>query len=173
MSHTPGSPTILQLNVSRGGIPKRPVPEAYVSPSGLAGDSWAHPQYHGGPKQAVLLITSEGLEELRALGYSASPGALGENFTTAGIDRRAVRIGQRYRAGQALIEITKLRVPCATLDMFNGPGLPPIQDVLFDALVKAGEVSSPRWGLGGFYARVVEDGLVRSGDPVALVDALA
>ncbi len=157
---------ILHLNISPGGIPKRAVTEAYLAPLGLEGDAHAHPQIHGGPNKAVLLVTSEGLEELRAQGYAVYPGALGENFTTSGLDRRQVRIGDRYRAGRAVIEITRVRTPCATLDVFNSPGLPRIQDAI--------DPKEPsRWGLSGFYARVVNDGLVRVGDRITLIDALA
>lgn len=157
---------ILHLNVSPGGIPKRAVTEALLTPTGLAGDAHEHPQIHGGPDKAILLITSEGLEELRALGYDVYPGALGENFTTSGLDRRQIRIGNRYQAGRVVIEITRLRTPCSTLDVFNAPGLPPIQDAI--------DPEEPsRWGLSGFYARVVNDGLVRAGDRITLLDALA
>jgi MOSC domain-containing protein YiiM len=123
--------------------------------------------------QAILLIASEGIEELTAQGYGVYPGALGENFTTSGLDRREIRFGDRYRAGQAVIEITRMRTPCSTLDIFNEPGLPRIQDVIFDEQVEAGGAGSPRWGLSGFYARVVNDGLVRSGDRITFLDTLA
>ena len=151
--------TILHLNISPGGIPKRAVTEAFLAPTGLEGDAHAHPNFHGGPLQAILLITSEGLDELRAQGYAVYPGALGENFTTSGLDHRQIRIGDRYQAGRAVIEITKVRTPCATLDIFNSPGSDRIQDVLRD-------------GLSGFYARVVQPGLVRAGDRISLLDAL-
>lgn len=161
------------MSVSPGGIPKRAVTEAYLAPTGLAGDSWAHPRFHGGPQQAILLITSEGLDELRAQGFELYPGALGENFTTIGLDRRQIRIGQRYSAGQAEIEITKMRTPCATLDVYNRPAMPLIQTAVYDQKVKNGDFQSPRWGLGGFYARVVRAGLVRMGDRISLLDTLA
>ncbi len=108
-----------------------------------------------------------------AQGYPLYPGALGENFTTTGLDRREIRLGDRFRAGQAVIEISKMRVPCATLNVFNGEGRPPIQEVVFDKRVKAGDPSSPYWGLGGFYARVVRDGLIRSGDRISRLDSIA
>mgnify|MGYP000844039809 FL=1 len=108
-----------------------------------------------------------------AQGYPLYPGALGEHFTTAGLDRREIRLGDRFRAGQAVIEISKMRVPCATLNVFNGEGRPPIQEVVFDKRVKAGDPSSPYWGLGGFYARVVRDGLIRSGDRISRLDSIA
>jgi MOSC domain-containing protein YiiM len=161
--------TILQVNVSRGGVPKRPVDSAEVTPLGLAGDSHAHPQFHGGPRQALLLITAEGIEELTALGFPLYFGALGENLTTRGLDRRTFRIGQRYRAGDTLIELTKVRAPCDTLSVY-GPG---IQAAVYDRDVKAGDPMSPRWGLSGFYASVIRPGRIRTGDPIALLDQFA
>ena len=139
----------------------------------MAGDSWAHPQSHGGPDKAILLITSETLDELQALGYGVYPGALGENFTTAGLDRRQIRLGDRYRTGAAIIEICKMRAPCSTLDVYNTAALQRIQEVIFDPRVKAGDPDSPRWGLAGFYARVIRDGLVRAGDRITMLDTLA
>jgi len=158
--------SILQINISPGGLPKRPVAGAELTPQGIPGDSWAHPQIHGGPNKAVLLITSEGVDELRAQGYPVVAGALGENLTTAGLDRRQIRTGQRYRIGEALLEITKPRAPCSALDVYG----PSIKQAVYDARVKAGDASSPCWGLAGFYARVLKSGFIRAGDIIELVD---
>jgi MOSC domain-containing protein YiiM len=158
--------TIVQINISPGGIPKRPIAEAEVTTEGICGDSWAHPQFHGGPKQAVLLITSEGIDELIAQGFPLFPGALGENLTTMGLDRRLMRLGQRYLAGDVLLELTKIRVPCATLDVYG----PAIKQAIYDTQVKAGDISSPLWGLSGFYARVLHGGPVHPRDIIRLVD---
>jgi len=67
---------ILQLNISTGGVPKRPVPKVMLTANGLEGDTFAHPKIHGGPRQAVLLLSTESIEELKALGYPLFPGAL-------------------------------------------------------------------------------------------------
>jgi len=158
--------SIVQINISPGGIPKRPIAEAEVTPEGIRGDSWAHPQFHGGPQQALLLITSEGIAELIEQGYPLHAGALGENLTVTGLDRRQMRIGQRYRVGEVLIELTKMRAPCATLKVYG----PSIGQAVYDHQVKAGDASSPRWGLGGFYARVLHGGVVRPRDIIQLVD---
>jgi len=158
--------TILHINISPGGVPKRSIPEAIVTAEGIRGDSWAHPAIHGGPRQAILIVTSEGLDELIAQGFPLYPGALGENLTTQGLDRRQMRVGQRYRVGQIFLEITKLRGPCSTLDVY-GPG---IQRAVYDAQVKAGDASSPHWGLGGFYAQVLKPGVIRPHDIITLVD---
>lgn len=158
--------SIIQINISPGGIPKRPIPEAMVTAEGIRGDRWSHPDIHGGPNQALLLITSEGIDELIEQGFPLFPGALGENLTTLGLDRRQMRIGQRFRAGEVFFELTKRRAPCATLNMY-GPG---IQQAIFDTQVKAGDPSSLRWGLSGFYARVLRSGTLRSQDPIALIE---
>jgi MOSC domain-containing protein YiiM len=158
--------SIVQINISPGGVPKRPITEGEVTPEGIRGDSWAHPQIHGGPNQAVLLITSEGLGQLIAQGYPVFPGALGENLTTSGLDRRQMRIGQRYRISEVMLEITKMRAPCTTLDVYG----PSIKHAVYDAEVKANDASSPRWGLAGFYARVLRSGFIHPKDIIELVD---
>src|SRR3954451_13662521 len=108
---------IVQISTSRGGIPKIAVPEAFLTLTGLEGDVCAHPKFHGGPNQAILIVTSEALDEMKAAGFMVYPGSLGENLTVTGLDRREIRIGQRFSAGEAILEITKLRVPCATLNV--------------------------------------------------------
>lgn len=137
-----------------------------AGPLGLEGDAHAHPRYHGGPQQALLLVSEEDLDALKAQGWPLFPGALGENLTTAGLDFRGVRIGQRYRAGEAIVEITKVRQPCGTLDVY-GAG---IQSAVFDRAVKAGDAASPKWGLAGFYAAVIQPGWIRTNDIIVLLD---
>ena len=114
----------------------------------------------------MLLITSEGIDELVAQGYPVFAGALGENLTTVGLDRRQMRIGQRYRVGDIVLEITKMRSPCATLDVYG----PSIKQAVYDAQVHAQDATSPRWGLAGFYARVLRSGFIRPKDIIGLID---
>ena len=161
--------SLLQINVSPGGIPKRPIPSGVLTPLGLEGDSHAHPAIHGGPRKAILLIASEAIDELIARGYPLFYGALGENFTTRGIDVRQLRLGQILRVGVTSIEITQCRGPCSTLDVYG----PLLQREIYDARVKAGDPASPRWGMSGFYASVVEPGPVFPGDVIEVVSTLA
>jgi MOSC domain-containing protein YiiM len=160
--------SVLQVSISRGGVPKRAIPEGQIEPLGIVGDDHVHPEIHGGPRQAVLLISSEAISELTALGFPLYPGALGENITTVGLDRTQWRIGQRWRVGQAIVEFTKVRGPCSQLDVY-GMG---IQKAMYDAQVKAGDPSSARWALSGFYASIVQPGIVRPGDPISLLDQM-
>ena len=55
--------TIVQVNVSRGGVPKRAIPSGEVTEAGIAGDAWRFP-FHGGTLKAILLVTAEGLDEV-------------------------------------------------------------------------------------------------------------
>ncbi|MBZ5724150.1 MAG: MOSC domain-containing protein [Acidobacteriia bacterium] len=161
--------TIVQVNISAGGLPKRAMREGWITPLGLEGDRHAHPEIHGGLRKAILLISSEVVEELTARGYPLFYGAMGENLTTRGIDVRNLRIGDRLRAGGALLEITQPRGPCTALDIYGES----IKQEIYDIGVRALDHTSPRWGMSGFYASVVEPGPVGPGDVVAVVSQLA
>ena len=161
---------IRQVSISKGGVPKLGVLEAWANPLGLEGDAHNHPEFHGGPSKALLLVSFEDLEELRAAGYPVFPGALGENLTVSGIDFRKLRSGQRWIVGGASIELTTLRQPCHTLDVYNPDAASLIQKRLYDARAKAADPSSPVWAKGGFYASVLQRGLIRTGATIALTD---
>jgi MOSC domain-containing protein YiiM len=163
------SASIVQVSISRGSVPKRPITEGLVTTLGLAGDEHAHPEIHGGRSQALLLITAEGIDELIAQGFPLFAGALGENITTRELDRRTLRTGQRYRTPNVIFELTKVRAPCEQLHIY-GVG---IQKAVYDAQTNTGEPSSPRWGLSGFYASVIQPGTIRPGDPIILLEELA
>lgn len=156
---------VVQVSISAGGVPNQPIEHGDVTLGGIAGDGWRHPQFHGIPKRAILLIASEALDEIKAMGFPVYPGALGENLTTLGLDRRALRISQRFRCGNAMIQLTEPRFPCHTISLY-GKG---IQDAIYDVRVMKGDPSSNVWGLSGFYASVIEPGIVRPGDRIELI----
>ncbi len=156
--------TVIQLNISPGGLPKRPIFHANVTSAGIDGDGHVHTKFHGGLLRALLLIAAETLDELIAAGYPLYPGAMGENLTTRGLDPRRMRLGQRYSAGGIEIELTSIRVPCFQLDVYGAS----LQREIYDKAVKACDASSPRWGLSGFYASVIEPGVIRPGDIISL-----
>jgi MOSC domain-containing protein YiiM len=156
---------IVQISISAGGVPNYAVERADVTLRGITADGWRHPQFHGIPRRALLLITSEGLDEIKAMGFSVYPGALGENLTTCGLDHRELHIGQLFRCGSADIQLTELRLPCDTISVY-GKG---IQRAIYDARAAKGDCSSEVWGLSGFYASVTKAGTVLPGDPITLL----
>ncbi|MGE0259356.1 MAG: MOSC domain-containing protein [Alphaproteobacteria bacterium] len=106
----------------------------------------------------VHLIHTELFGELRDRGFTVSPGMMGENVTTAGIDLLALPTGTRLCLGdEAVIEVTGLRNPCRQLD-----GL--------QAGLMAATLDRDRDGnlirKAGIMAIVVADGIVREGDPI-------
>jgi MOSC domain-containing protein YiiM len=71
----------------------------------------------------VHLVHAELLAELIAQGFPVSPGSIGENITTRGIDLLALPQGTELHLGaEAVVIVTGLRNPCAQLDAFS-PGL--------------------------------------------------
>jgi MOSC domain-containing protein YiiM len=157
--------SVVQVSISLGGVPNHAIARAEVTARGITGDGWRHPQFHGTSKRAILLITAEGLVEIQAMGFPVYPGALAENLTTSGLDRRALRSGQRFRCGAATIQLTELRLPCDTISVY-GKG---IQAAIYDARAMKGDASSDVWGLSGFYASVIEPGCLRPGDSITLL----
>ncbi|GIU75104.1 MAG: MOSC domain-containing protein [Bryobacteraceae bacterium] len=151
--------TILAVCVSPGGLPKLDVRAARVTAAGLEGDGHNHPHIHGGPDKALLLIARESLEQLRQQGFPVAPGVLGENLTTQGLNFGQLAPGMRFRAGEALIELTRLRRPCAQLEPLNGGRAGRIQQRLTEA---------PH--LAGWYARVLLGGWIRAGDIIELTE---
>ena len=130
-------------------MPKLPVLFARVTPAGVEGDRQRNKKYHGGPDRAVCLYSTELYDRLRSLGIDLVPGAVGENFTTTGIDLQRLAKGDRLRVGgDCVVEITDVRVPCSNLRKWD-PDLP-------ELIV----------GYSGWVAKVVNEGTVYPGDPV-------
>jgi MOSC domain-containing protein YiiM len=150
--------TIHQVNVSDGGVPKRPVPAAEVREQGLSGDRQRNRRVHGGPFRAVCLYSLEVIERLRAQGHPILPGAVGENLTVSGLDWSLVHPGVRLRVGETvLLEVTKFTAPCDTIaPAFIDGDFPRIavQRAPFESRV---------------YARVLTTGSVRAGDTIEIV----
>src|SRR5256885_15638995 len=106
---------LAQLNISGGGMPKKPIPEAVVSTDGVKGDWQKNRKYHGGPNRAICLYSEELYQGLRDSGVNVTNGDIGENFTTRGINLQHLKKGDRLKVGECIIELTDIRVPCHQL----------------------------------------------------------
>ncbi|WP_432769626.1 MAG: MOSC domain-containing protein [Sphingopyxis sp.] len=142
-------------------IGKLPVADAVaVGAMGLAGDEQADRTVHGGIDKAIHHYPADHYDWWRAqmgdVPLLAAAGAFGENISTLGLDERTVCLGDRFRLGTALVEVSQARQPCWKLDhRFAAKG------------VMAKVVTSRRTG---WYYRVLEPGAVRAGDALDLVD---
>lgn len=109
-------PTVFQINISDGGVPKLAIQSVEVGQSGLVGDRQRSLNVHGGPDRAVTLFSLERILGLQLEGHPIFPGALGENLTAAGLDWDDVQPGVKLRLGdEVVVEITKYATPCNNL----------------------------------------------------------
>lgn len=143
----------------RSAIAKRPVGAPVMAgPLGLAGDEQADLTVHGGIDKAIHHYPHDHYAawaaDLDGHELLAAPGAFGENITTTGLTEEMVCIGDRFRLGQALVEVSQGRQPCWKIDhRFQRRG------------VTARVIETGRCG---WYYRVLEPGEVGEGDMLAL-----
>lgn len=141
--------------VVRTAIWKRPVDgRVFAGRLNLAGDGQADLIGHGGEQRAVMVYQIEAYRYWSGfLGRSDfEPGQFGENFTVEGLPDNEVCIGDRYRIGDAVFEVTQPRVTCYRLGIRMGHDQMP-------ALLVAHRRP-------GFYLRVIQEGEVGAGDVI-------
>jgi MOSC domain-containing protein YiiM len=170
-------PVVLSLNVAPKTVPvdyartgvtgigKHPVDgPLQVSPvgpkgsagSGVAGDSIGDWSVHGGEYQAVYGYAREDLDWWQSeLGAGFGNGQFGENLTTQGIDHTTALVGEHWRIGTAVLEVTGPRIPCRTFAEFLGQR----------GWVKRFTAEARP----GAYFRVLEEGLIGPGDEITVV----
>jgi MOSC domain-containing protein YiiM len=104
------------------GIYKHPVSGAVlVDHEGLLGDAICNRTHHGGVDQAVYVEGSITLDWWAAeLGRAIEPGTFGENIVIEGLDNTKVSVGDRFIAGDLILEVTSARIPCATFSARMG-----------------------------------------------------
>lgn len=166
---------VLQVNVGRTVVadwtgraadPTAFIKQGVAAPvlatrTGLVGDEVGDTVHHGGPDMAVYAFASEDLMRWsRLLGGPLRPGDFAENLTTVGIDVNAARVGERWQVGGALLEISKVRIPCYK----------------FAARIAQRGFDSAGWirrftadARPGPYFRVLVEGPIAAGSPIEVV----
>ncbi|MGD8190915.1 MOSC domain-containing protein [Brevibacillus ginsengisoli] len=138
------------------GICKEQVQEAYLAVDCFRGDGVHNTKYHGGPDRAVCVYPHEHYamweQELQT---KLPPAALGENLTVTNMREDQVHIGDIYRIGEALVQVTQGRIPCNTISRRNS------RDQFLPRIVETGYT--------GYFFRVLEEGMIRSDSPIQLV----
>jgi MOSC domain-containing protein YiiM len=133
--------------------------DVWLDLDGLWGDRVADPRFHGGPDRSLCHYPADHYLHWRRL-YShlsgIGPAAFGENLSTLGLDEREVCIGDRFRWGDALIEVSQPRSPCGNLDLRHSAR------GLARQLAKSGRT--------GWLYRTLEPGAVHSGAVLRLIE---
>jgi MOSC domain-containing protein YiiM len=133
---------------------KRPVAgRVAVGGVNLSGDDQADRSVHGGADKAVYAYAWEDtLWWQEELGRSLEQGNFGENLTLSGVDVADAVVGERWRIGSAVLEVSEPRFPCFKLGLRMG-------DPKFVKRFAAARRT-------GTYLRIVEAGEVGAGDPI-------
>ena len=140
------------------GIFKTPVTgRVTLNKLNLAGDRQADLTVHGGIDKAVYCYRVEHYRYWAAAlpGTELPYGMFGENLTTEGLDETSVYIGDRFRIGSAILQVTQPRTPCYKLGIKFGRS----------------DVVEKFWfsGRSGFYFSVIAEGELGSGDVIERV----
>ncbi len=140
--------------VGRTAIDKRPVADRVaVRALGLAGDRVCDTKHHGGVHQAVYAYADEDARQWgEQLGRTLAPGWFGENLRVSGLPVSDAVIGERWRVGDTLLEVSAPRVPCATFGHWSGE----------KQWVKRFTLQADT----GAYLRVLTEGTIGAGDRV-------
>lgn len=131
-----------------------PIPVRGVN---IAGDEQADLKVHGGIDKAIYAYASEDYAWWTGeLGTDVGPGTFGDNLTTAGIDVNQAVVGERWRVGSTVLEVSQPRLPCFKLGYRMGD--PRFPRRFSDA---------GRWGA---YLRIIEEGDLAAGDPIEVLE---
>jgi MOSC domain-containing protein YiiM len=141
-------------------VKSRIVGPVQILPLGLAGDEQADLLNHGGLDKAIHHYPFEHYafwrNELGEHGMLDEPGSFGENISTLGLTEETVWLGDRFRLGSALIEVSHGRQPCWKLQYHFG------RADLLGRMVRTGRA--------GWYYRVLEPGRATADDCLVMVD---
>ncbi|HYH57979.1 MAG TPA: MOSC domain-containing protein [Thermoleophilaceae bacterium] len=162
-------PQLLSVNVAevreipwrgrmvRTGIWKFPVTgRVAVRGVNVDGDDQADRRVHGGEFQAVYAYAREDYAWWEGeLGRELPPGTFGENLTVEGLDPTTARVGEQWRVGSALLEVSLPRIPCFKLGR-------KMEEPRF--LKRFAAARRP-----GCYFRILEEGDIGAGDPIEVV----
>jgi MOSC domain-containing protein YiiM len=141
----------------RTGGAKRPVPSALLRFEGFDGDGQADLVNHGGPEKAVCVYPFDHYAHWeRVFGHRLEWGAFSENLTVSGAVETEVCIGDVFRVGDAVVQVSQPRTPCSKLAGKNGERL----------LTKWVGQS----GYTGYYLRVLSEGDVSVDDAFERVE---
>jgi MOSC domain-containing protein YiiM len=141
----------------RTGIDKRSVsgPIEFKN-NGVAGDRIIDTNVHGGYDQAVYAYAKEdALWWEKEIGEEIPAGRFGENLTTEGIDVNAALVGEQWKIGSVILEVSQPRIPCRVFAGFWK------RATLIKDFTQAGRP--------GAYLRIIQEGTAQAGDLIEVI----
>jgi len=141
------------------GIFKKPTNQAiYLDKEEVKGDEISNRQVHGGEFKACYLFSADHYPYWENLypNFDWHYGMLGENLTVEGLDETQLHVGDIYKLGSALIQVTQPREPCTTFAAKMGT-----TDIMAQFIAH---------GKPGTYVRILQQGYVNVSDTMELVE---
>jgi MOSC domain-containing protein YiiM len=140
------------------GIFKQSVTQVFVEELGIVGDVQADKRFHGGPEKALHQYALSSYEKIikryPLLHKKAKPGSIGENLSSTDMNEHNVCIGDIYKLGSVVLQVSSPRIPCWKIDAkFKQPDLNQF-------------ISLHR--LNGWYYRVLQSGTISLNDEFLL-----
>jgi MOSC domain-containing protein YiiM len=136
---------------------------AWLGIEGLSGDAQADRRVHGGPDKALHQYAMAHYARLAAAFPDVKellvPGSIGENLSVPSWDESNICIGDTFRLGDAIIQVSQPRAPCWKID--HRYGVEGMAKLIDDE------------GITGWYFRVIEEGSVEPGCPFELIDRMS
>ena len=141
----------------RTGIDKRSVAgQIEFKNNGVAGDRIIDTNVHGGYDQAVYAYAREdALWWEKEIGEEITAGKFGENLTTEGIDVNAALVGEQWKIGSVILEVSQPRIPCRVFAGFWK------RATLIKDFTQAGRP--------GAYLRIIQEGTAQAGDAIEVI----
>ena len=139
------------------GIDKRPISGAVrFENEQVHGDVIGDKSAHGGYDQAVYAYAREDADWWeQEIALTIENGRFGENLTTQGVDVSAAVIGERWRVGSVILEVSQPRIPCRTFAGFWK------RPTLIKEFMAAGKP--------GTYLRIIQEGEITAGDEIEII----
>jgi MOSC domain-containing protein YiiM len=139
------------------GIGKSTVQAFRVEKAGIVGDEVANPKFHGGPDRAVCLYPFEHYSYWEEVfQQKLIVPAFGENLTVTGMKEEQVCIGDIFKIGDTILQITQGRVPCVTISNYNE------EQQLLKRVIET--------NLTGYFFRVLEEGTILFDSKITLLE---
>lgn len=141
-------------------IGKRPIDQPIISVGRetLAGDAVADRTVHGGPNKAIYAYPRDNWSWWESeVGLKTFAGAFGENLTVEGATEHDVHIGDQFRWGDVILQVSQPRAPCYKFQLYTG-----LQDASARMTVS---------GRCGWYFRVLSEGQAPTSGPLERIES--
>lgn len=142
------------------GIYKSAINDAQINQLGIVGDMQADRRHHGGSEKALHQYSLNAYSKLKLryknLAAHFTPGSMGENISAPLMNEENVHLGDEYRIGPVVLQVSQPRTPCWKINH------------------KFSENSLSRYieenQLNGWYYRVLESGKIKLGDRIEIIN---